>query len=128
MWRELKDYLVGFDFDVETFETSPRYGQSVLDVLREMLENADFAFLIHTAEDETAQGAMRARQNVVHETGLFQGRLGFDRAIIMREEGVEDFSNLAGLQEIRFPAREISQSFGEVARLIGKIRSAPTWR
>ena len=40
-----------------------------------MLDDAAFAFLILTAEDEKADGKMHARMNVVHEAGLFQGRL-----------------------------------------------------
>ena len=38
----------------------------------------------------------------MHEAGLFQGRLGFTRAIIMLEEGCEEFSNIEGLGQIRF--------------------------
>jgi predicted nucleotide-binding protein len=47
-----------------------------------------------TAEDERADGKLNARLNVVHEIGLFQGRRGFNRAIILLEEGCEEFSNV----------------------------------
>jgi predicted nucleotide-binding protein len=83
-----------------------------------MARNASFALLVHSAEDEQADGGLRARENVVHETGLFQGRLGFQRAIILREEGCEDFSNIAGIQEIRFHTRNIKETFGEVVATI----------
>jgi CAP12/Pycsar effector protein, TIR domain len=68
------------------------------------------------------------RQNIVHETGLFQGRLGFDRAIIIREEGTEDFSNIHGLQEIRFPPGQIRAIFGEVIEILKKHFPEPTGR
>ena len=61
-----------------------------------------------------ADGTMRARQNVIHETGLFQGRLGFSRAIVMLEEGAEEFSNVQGVQQIRFAKGNIKETFGEV--------------
>jgi predicted nucleotide-binding protein len=77
-----------------------------------------FAFLVLTAEDERVDGAMLARQNVVHEAGLFQGRLGFSRAIVMLEEGCDDCSNIAGLGQIRFPAGYISASFEEARRVL----------
>lgn len=54
-----------------------------------MLDNVAIAFLVQTAEDETADGKMQARRNVVHEVGLFPGRLGSTRAIVMLEDGCE---------------------------------------
>jgi hypothetical protein len=39
---------------------------------------------------------------------LFQGRLGFDRATVLLEEGCEKFSNIHGLGRIRFPKGNIS--------------------
>ena len=59
-----------------------------------------------------------ARMNVVHEAGLFQGRLGFSKAIVLLEEGCEQFSNIQGLGQIRFPKRNISASFDDVRRVL----------
>ncbi len=61
-----------------------------------------------------AEGEMRARQNVIHEAGLFQGRLGFSRAIVLVEEGTETFSNIQGIEQIRFARSNIKETFGEV--------------
>jgi predicted nucleotide-binding protein len=62
--------------------------------LSQMLDDAAIAFLVMTSEDEQADGKMRARENVVHEAGLFQGKLGFTKAIVLLEEGCEEFSAL----------------------------------
>jgi predicted nucleotide-binding protein len=35
---------------------------------------------------------------VIHEAGLFQGKLGFARAIVLLEQDCNEFSNIAGLQ------------------------------
>ena len=51
--------------------------------LSEMLDAAALAFLIFTAEDEEFGRKALAHMNVVHEAGLFQGRLGFRKAIIL---------------------------------------------
>jgi hypothetical protein len=40
-------------------------GKSTKDRLEEMLDNACFAFLVLTAEDELADGSKHARQNVI---------------------------------------------------------------
>jgi predicted nucleotide-binding protein len=74
-----------------------------------------------TAEDETADGKSRARQNVIHEAGLFQGRLGFDKVIILKQDGIEEFSNIAGLQYIPFSKDNIEQSFYELQRKFKKL-------
>ena len=71
-----------------------------------------------TGEDETKDGKTLARQNVVHEAGLFQGKLGFSRAIILLEDGTEEFSNIHGLQQIRFSKGRIRESFGDVVAVL----------
>ncbi len=72
---------------VEAYEVGARAGHAIRDVLQRMLSNSAFAVLIMTGEDQTPDaGVMRARQNVVHEAGLFQGRLGFERAVVLLED------------------------------------------
>ena len=39
-------------------------------------------YLILTAEDETADGKVQARMNVIHEAGLFQGQTGIQKGDI----------------------------------------------
>jgi predicted nucleotide-binding protein len=83
-----------------------------------MLDDARIAFLILTAEDEKADGTVQARMNVIHEAGLFQGRLGFTKAIILLEEGCEEFSNINGLGQIHFPKGNIRQAFEEIRQVL----------
>ena len=119
IWRDLKEHLVDHHgYHVETFESGVRSGYVASQVLDKMLAVASIAFLVMTAEDEMADGVHRARQNVIHEVGLFQGRLGFTRAIVLKEEGVEDFSNIDGIQQIRFSAGNIRETFGEVVATV----------
>ena len=114
-WRDLKDHLADkHGIDVEAYETGSRSGHAVRDVLAQMMNRASLALLVMTGEDETGDGAIRARQNVVHEAGLFQGSLGFEKAVALVEEGVEVFSNLDGVDQIRFPKGAISQTYGDV--------------
>lgn len=86
--------------------------------LSEMLDAAAIAFMILTGEDEQADGKRHARMNAVHEAGLFQGRLGFTRAIVLLEEGCEEFSNIEGLGQIRFPKGNIKAVFDDVRRVL----------
>jgi predicted nucleotide-binding protein len=118
-WRALKDFLQrSKGYVVVFYESEPRAGYSTIDNLQRMLNAANMALILHTAEDETKDGRVRARENTVHEAGLFQGKLGFSRAIILLEEGVEEYSNIQGLAQVRFPKDQISTAFGEVMQTI----------
>lgn len=71
-WRDLKDHLHDkHDVRVEAYETGARAGHTIRDVLEEMIEKSSFAILVMTGEDEQADSQLRARQNVIHEAGLF---------------------------------------------------------
>lgn len=119
IWRDLKDHLhEKHCVEVEAYEIGARAGHVIRDILESMLARSSFALLVMTGEDETADGGMRARQNVVHEAGLFQGRLGFNRAIVLLEEGTEAFSNIQGIQRIDFSRGNIRETFGEVLATI----------
>ena len=86
--------------------------------LEQLLEDACFAFLVMTGEDEHPDGTKHARENVIHEAGLFQGRLGFKRAIVLLEEGCAEFSNIHGLTHIRFPKGQIQAAFEDIRRVL----------
>lgn len=118
-WRELKDFIrerLSLPFD--EFNRVPVAGITNIARLSEMLDSAAIAFVIMTAEDELADGKMQARMNVIHEVGLFQGRLGFTKAIVLLEDGCEEFTNIQGLGQIRFPAGRISAVFEQVREVL----------
>lgn len=100
------------------FNTESAAGVGTQERLSELLNQAGFAFLIMTAEDEQADGSKRARENVVHEAGLFQGRLTFRKAIVVVEESCSGFSNIHGLGHIRFPKGNIESRFEEVRKVL----------
>ena len=101
-WLKLERFLSNrLHLSPIEFNSTSAAGVATTERLMEMLDQADFAFLILTGEDEKSDGKLDPRLNVVHEFGLFQGKLGFKKAIILREEGCEDFSNVHGLTAIR---------------------------
>lgn len=119
LWGDLKDHLhEKHGYEVSAYEIGARAGHAVRDVLEDMLAKSSFALLVMTAEDEMSDGQKRARQIVVHEAGLFQGRLGFRRAIVVLESGAEEFSNIHGIEQIRFSPRAIKGTFGDMVATI----------
>ena len=120
-WRDLKDHLhEKHGFKVEAYETGARAGHTIRDILEFLLDNSSFAILVLTGEDKVEDGNLRARQNVIHEAGLFQGRLGFNKAIILLEDGTEEFSNIHGIHQIRYSKNNIKETFGEVIATINR--------
>jgi predicted nucleotide-binding protein len=118
-WSVLKDFLQDrLKLEWEEFNRQPAAGLSTIQRLQEMLDDSVFAFPVLTAEDEHVDGSQHARENVVHEVGLFQGRLGFNTAIVLLEEGCAEFSNIYGLTQMRFPRGNIGAIFEEIRRVL----------
>jgi predicted nucleotide-binding protein len=127
VWRDLRDFLTArLHLEYDEFNRTPVAGRSNKERLEEMLNAANFAFLVMTAEDERVDGTLHARENVIHEAGLFQGRLGFEKAILLLEDGCASFSNVDGVGQIRFPAGDVmaqSEGMREVLEREGVIRA-----
>jgi predicted nucleotide-binding protein len=69
-----------------------------------------------TAEDVTADGAARARENVIHEIGYFQAKYGLAKVCLLHEEGTNIPSNIHGLVYIPFPKGTVSAALGALSR------------
>jgi predicted nucleotide-binding protein len=102
LWRELKDFLQDrLKLPCVEFNSESPAGIATKERLSEMLDRATIAFLLLTGE-----------------AGLFQGRLGFTKAIILLEDGCVEFSNIHGLGQIRFPKGNIQPAFEEIRRVL----------
>ena len=118
-WLKLKDFLENtLKLPYEEFNRIPQAGKITSVSLKEMLESCCMAFLIMTGEDEHTDGTLHARSNVIHEIGLFQAQLGYERAIILQEEGCEVFSNIHGITYIPFPKGNIEAAFEKIRRVL----------
>jgi len=118
-WRKLRKFLMrDLELEYEEFNRVSAAGLNTQQRLTEMVENCGFAFLVFTGEDSHNDKTRHARENVIHEAGLFQSRLGWKRAIILLEDGCKSFSNIDGLAQIRFPRGKIGKTFKEVQRVL----------
>lgn len=104
----------------EAYETESRTSEHVIDVLNNVLDRCNVAVIVMTADDPTAFDTVRARQNAIHEVGLFQGRHGFGRVILFQQKGTEEFTNMAGLERILF-TEDIEEGFYKLDRAIQKL-------
>jgi predicted nucleotide-binding protein len=118
-WKELKDFLVeSLSVHCEEFNQEAVAGMTTTERLEGLLKTSTFAFLVMTAEDRHVDGTIHARSNVIHEIGLFQGRLGRQRAVVLIEEGCTAFSNIEGLSHIAFPPGNIAAIFEDVRQVL----------
>lgn len=118
-WKDLKEHLVEKQcLSVEEFNIEPRAGYSTKEILEKMKERSSMALLVLTGESLDINRKIHAPENVIHEVGLFQGELGFNKTIPILENGIVEFSNIQGTQQIRFDKGKIREIFGDVVAVI----------
>jgi DNA-binding NarL/FixJ family response regulator len=96
----------------------PSRGLTIVEKLERVSEECWFAVILMTKDDEQNDGGVRARQNVVHEIGFFQGKYGRKNVVLLAEHGVEVFSNISGIVRIEFEPNHFSEAFEDLRREI----------
>lgn len=116
-WREVQAYIEK-DIRLETLELAQEanQGRTILAKLWESSEKCGSAVIVMTGDDLDADGQARARENVIHEIGFFQGKYGLHRIVLLHEEGVNIPSNIQGVVYTPFPKGMVSASFGVLVR------------
>jgi predicted nucleotide-binding protein len=116
-WTEVQAFIEK-DMEITTLELAqePNRGRTILQKLDEESSSCSFAVIIMTGDDQDADGNNRARENVMHEIGYFQGKYGLSAVCLLHEEGTSIPSNIHGLVYIPFPKGYISATFGALMR------------
>lgn len=116
-WRKLQAYLEK-DLGKNTLELAQEanLGRTVLQKLFEESRKCSIAVIVMTGDDITEDGEIRARENVMHEIGFFQGLYGLNNIVLLHESGVNIPSNIHGLVYIPFPKDTIEATFGAILR------------
>ena len=116
-WREVQTYIEK-DISLDTLELAQEanQGRTILGKLWDESEKCNCAVIVMTGDDLDSDGQARARENVIHEIGFFQGRYGLDRIVLLHEDGVNIPSNIHGVVYTPFPKGLVSASFGVLVR------------
>ncbi len=127
-WRDLRDHLQDKQqFEIVAYETGSRTSQHIQESLHRMLEECEFGLHVLTGENVGTDGTSRARDNVIHELRLWQGKWGFHRVAVLLENGTEEFSNIAGVDQVRFTRGNIAAAFGDVVAAINRAFPPQRW-
>jgi predicted nucleotide-binding protein len=116
------------DFLVEVWSDGVfKIASYTLTDLERKVDQADFAIAIAHADDVTSSRGQQwpaPRDNVIFELGLFMGRLGLDRAILMepREEKVKLPSDYAGLQTVAYVWEKGPDAAARLAPACNRLR------
>ncbi|EMI20875.1 Signal transduction response regulator, receiver region domain protein [Rhodopirellula maiorica SM1] len=89
----------------------PSEGLTIVEKLEKASKSCKCAIILMTKDDQTHDGGVRARQNVIHEIGFFQGKYGRKKVMLLAEKGVEMFSNISGIVRIEFDADHFESVF-----------------
>ena len=116
-WHEVQAYIER-DIKIPTLELAqePNLGRTVLQKLEQEAAGCTSAVIVMTGEDKDAEGNLRARENVLHEIGFFQGKYGLSAVCLLHEEGTNIPSNIHGLVYIPFPKGCVEATFGALTR------------
>ena len=96
----------------------PARGLTIVERLEKAAKQCSFALILLTKDDEQKDDAVRARQNVIHELGFFQGKYGRENVVLLAERGVELFSNISGIVRIEFEPAHFESIFDPLRREI----------
>ena len=114
------------DADVDLWNEGVfKLNRSSLESLLRATNIHNFAILVLTPDDvvrSRGKSSKAARDNVLFEHGLFLGRLGPNRAFIIREESVKVLSDFAGITVASYRNRDDGNLVSAVSSACNKIR------
>ena len=102
-------------FDSLELAQQPNKGRTILQKLNEEASRCGFAVIVMTGDD-VAGDEIRARENVMHEIGFFQGKYGLHNIALLHEVGVNIPTNIDGLAYISFAKGSIESALPGLLR------------
>ena len=118
-WFAVQRFLEDrFDAPVHSFESAPWGGRQIAEAISSYLDRCGLSVCVLTAEDFTRDGRKFARQNVIHEVGLFQGQHGLDSVVLLVEEGCDFVPQASVPYTIYFPHNKIHRTFYELTEIV----------
>ena len=123
---KLKDFINSrLGLSAVVLSEQPSGGLTIVEKLEKISNECTFAIVLMTKDDEQLNGGLRARQNVIHEIGFFQGKYGRKRVVLLAERGLELFTNISGIVRVEFDALSFETVFEPLRIEIDEALSSP---
>lgn len=109
----IKDY---FKYDYECFLWTDdifKYNDNFLETLMKEASLFDFGFMVFTQDDyinSREVSTRTARDNVIFEYGLFLGRIGREKAYVIKDKEVKLPSDLLGISIANFDSKDLDST------------------
>jgi len=116
-WLEVQAFIER-DVGLRTLELAqePNRGRTIIEKLEQESSRCSSAVIVMTGDDIDLDGVARARENVMHEIGYFQGKFGRSAVCLLHEEGANIPTNIGGLVYIPFPKAGVQATFAVLTR------------
>ena len=104
LWKPLRDRIAEvIRLPCHGFQQVPLPGLGTMAAMLEVMPKSRFAILVLTREDVETEGELATQLNIVRLAGLFQGRLGFTRVLLLLEECATLLPGVKDLPLLVFP-------------------------
>lgn len=121
LWRNVERYI-NKTLDMDTIVLKEQYrGCTIVEKLEDETQTGDCAVIVMTPDDKMENENFRSRQNVIHEIGYLQASYGRERVVILKERGVEFFSNNFGVEYVSFTGNAIDVTFHTLREALDEI-------
>ena len=116
-WYKIQAYLEK-TLKYQTLELAQEanLGRTIMQKLNDESNKCSYAIIVMTGDDDLGEDRPRARENVMHEIGFFQGKYGFRNVCLLYEENTSLPSNIHGLVYIPFTNGMIDSTLGALSR------------
>lgn len=122
LWQQVAEYIEQkLAHEVVEYTEAISQGRVAIQKLEQQTEECAFAIIVLTTDDDMTAGSERPREKIIHEIGYCQGTFGRENVLVLKQNGVEEFSDLAGIVYIPFAGNDIKSTF---SRLQTEIEAA----
>lgn len=117
LWLEIQTFIEkDLNYRTIELEQQPNLGRTIIQKLEDETNKCYYAVILMTGDDIINDNEKRARENVMHEIGFLQGKLGLNNVCILYEKDTNIPSNISGIVYLSFENGNIDSVFYKLKR------------